>query len=87
MKQEEPEPYFGPYRVENILNITSRSDSSQDSEDDCTMIGNTIPLPLNSTSEGLIKHENDPISKDKPFIVTVSFIRTLSGLYIGNHQI
>lgn len=46
-------------------------DFSDDSSDDCVMIGQSIPLPLNSTSEGLIKRDNDKISNDIPFITTV----------------
>lgn len=47
-------------------------DFDDDSSDDCEMMGGIIPLPLASTSEGLIKRDNDKISNNKPFITTVS---------------
>lgn len=42
-----------------------------DFSEDCEMIGDTVPRPLASTSEGLIKIEGDIISNDKPFITSV----------------
>lgn len=50
---------------------TGHEDDGEDSSDDCEMIGETVPLPLASTSHGLIKRDGDPISNEKPFIQTV----------------
>lgn len=44
-----------------------------DSNDDCQLVGDpdSVPLPLPSTADGLIKQKDDPISNDIPFITTV----------------
>lgn len=44
-----------------------------DDDDDCVMIGHTVPLPLSPTGAGLVKREGDDnISRNMPFIITVS---------------
>lgn len=48
---------------------------SADDSDDCIIINDLsfdMPRPLLSTSEGLVKQENDAVSHDKPFMTTVS---------------
>lgn len=64
-------------------------DTDDDSSDDCIMMGETVPQPLPSTVEGLIKQENDVVSADKAFIRTVSVqmneLRViLIEVYVGN---
>lgn len=41
---------------------------------DCIMIGSTVPLPMASTSDGLVKREHDVVSGDIPYIVTVRLV-------------
>lgn len=55
-------------------NEYSPAEFDDDSDNDCVMIGQIVPVPLNSTTEGLIKKDEDPISDDKPYITTVSCI-------------
>lgn len=60
------------------------SDDSSDSEDDCviTRISGTVLRPFRSTTDDLIKQENDRVSGNIPFINTVSPICRLSFLYV-----
>lgn len=47
---------------------------SEDSADDCILIEEDfmpIPLPLPSTTAGLVKYQADPISGDTPYMNTV----------------
>lgn len=44
---------------------------------DCIMIGSTVPLPMASTSDGLVKREHDVVSGDIPYIVTVRLVQRL----------
>lgn len=60
-------PSAGSHHDNNSQTNASDSDSSED----CEMIGETVPRPLDSTAEGLIKRDGDPISNDKPFITSV----------------
>lgn len=56
-----------------LAGTTMRVDASvDDSEDDCVLIGTSVPNPLPSTREGLVKREQDVLSGDTPFINTVS---------------
>lgn len=48
-------------------------DMNDDSNDDCMMIGDSVPLPLDSTEDDLTKQDDDPISNDIPFTNTVSW--------------
>lgn len=50
-----------------------QSNANIHDDDECEMIGESVPRPLVSTMEGLLKRENDSITNSKPFIVTVSF--------------
>lgn len=43
-----------------------------DAGDDCVMIGEMVPRPFISTSDGLMKRERDAITDKIPFISTVS---------------
>lgn len=70
-------PYHCVHRahVRALSDIIAVSDqvSDSDSDDDCLIVGSSnMPIPLRSTMEGLIKQDNDSISGNKPFIVTVS---------------
>lgn len=60
---------------DNILSENITIGHEDDDSNDCVMIGEAggevVPLPLPSTSEGLIKIDADPISNDIPFITTV----------------
>lgn len=67
MNQQLENPVSGIPVRENPGNQNDDSDSS----DDCIFESDDIPLPLPSTTQGLIKQENDRISGDKPFINTV----------------
>lgn len=79
--KRESEPIFSLYNVntgslEDIFSKTpGRTNSPEniddDGSEDCEMIGEIVPLPLESTSDGLIKKDGDPISNDKPFITSV----------------
>lgn len=58
--------------MDDLLNSTLDSTSASattysDYDSDVEIIGQTIPRPLDSTSEGLVKKDNDPISENKPF--------------------
>lgn len=79
--KQEPVPYYRTHRAHaRALSelIDSATDASKgpdegSSENDCSIVGEIIdmPLPLESTKEGLIKRENDIISANKPFTETV----------------
>lgn len=58
--------------VPDSINDASNLGLAED--DDCLIIGSNVPVPLQSTSEGLTKREDDSISKDMPFITTVSIL-------------
>lgn len=59
---------------ENRMGLRMSDDLGDD--EDCVIIGEIggIVLPLRSTIDGLIKHENDLISGNKPFMETVNSI-------------
>lgn len=73
----ENEPVFSLYQensksIEEVLNNSLGSSHDEDlDEDDCVMLGTNVPRPLISTSEGLVKHQDDAISGDMPYITTV----------------
>lgn len=79
MEQLEQQTEHTDGRVDGGGNIESnatsfRDDASSDvSNDDCIMLGDTIPMPLNSTNDELIKRENDTISGNKPFNTSVCY--------------
>lgn len=50
----------------------SNNRMNDDSNDDCIMIGDSVPLPLDSTEDDLTKQDDDTISNDIPFTNTVS---------------
>lgn len=52
-------------------------------DDDCVMLSEcVVPLPLPSTTDGLVKYENDLVSMNKAFITTVHiFIAIFSSVY------
>lgn len=83
----EPQPIFCPYaaHIQELSRLLDRpcEDPGQDNEiaenenlsddpDACIMEGDIVPRPLPSTTQGLIKCENDLISASMPFITTVS---------------
>lgn len=82
--KREPQPVFSAcsshiLELEKLLEksqfVQNHDDQGkQDEDDDFIFLCDTVPLPLASTSEGLIKRENDSISANKPFIETVCFI-------------
>lgn len=58
------------------LNVNNTSDpglaeAKAEDDEDCVIMGSNVPIPLNSTTEGLTKRDDDPISHDIPFITTV----------------
>lgn len=55
------------------MNMNNNDSPDESSDEDCIIIGPNVPLPLPSTSEGLIKHQDDPISDSMPYITTVIF--------------
>lgn len=78
--KQEPKPYYSAHRAHAraLSNIIDRNDleSANDLDDcldDCSIIGedNQVPRPLQSTTDDLIKRDNDIISGDKPFTQTV----------------
>lgn len=82
----EDEPIFSLFRanstsleeifnetLDSVSNMDDDANSNNSSEEDCIIIGSNVPLPLPSTSEGLIKHQDDPISDSMPYITTVIF--------------
>lgn len=80
----EDEPIFSLFHanagsLKEVLNNTRKSAPNMNMninvrrDDDCIIIGANVPLPLPSTSEGLIKYQNDPISDSIPYIRTVIF--------------
>lgn len=82
VKQEparEPVPYFQPHqtrtRVLNAIINVPQDDPNGDCVIDETSIGKRgMPMPLPSTSDGLLKQENEVVSGDMYFIRTVSKI-------------
>lgn len=64
----ENEPVFSLYQansksIEEVLNNSLGSSHDEDlDEDDCVLLGTNVPHPLISTSEGLVKHQDDAIS-------------------------
>lgn len=76
------EPVFSLFRgnkacFDEILNQSRDQmdlDTGYDSSDDCILIGNSVPLPLDSTKDELTKQEGDPISNNIPFNNSVSVI-------------
>lgn len=69
--------------VPNLINDSNKNDGAndEDSSDDCEMIGENVPRPFASTSEGIpggiIKCENDPITDNTPFFISVCIILDL----------
>lgn len=61
--------------VNSSLDSSVRETSHMNSNDgdDCILLGENVPLPLQSTRDGLVKRENDVLSGNKPFILTVRF--------------
>lgn len=60
--------------VSSNVNNTSDfglAEAKAEDDDDCVIMGSNVPIPLNSTTEGLTKRDDDPISHDIPFIITV----------------
>lgn len=57
----------------NIMH-QNQVETNSDSEDDCiiTDVSGSVFRPFDSTSDELVKRENDCISGDKPYIDTVS---------------
>lgn len=53
----------------------STANISIERDDDCIVMPQIVPRPLDSTFEGLIKQNDDTISNDMPFITTVCKIR------------
>lgn len=81
----EPEPFFSTCtshakELEKLFRQSKTVENEEDDNSDCILVGETVPSPLASTCEGLIKRENDPISADKPFIETVRNITLRSTL-------
>lgn len=81
----EDEPIFSHFRanstslaeifnetLDSLSNMDNDANSNDSSDEDCIIIGSNVPVPLPSTSEGLIKYQDDPIS-DKPYITFVIF--------------
>lgn len=71
--KEESEPIFSLYNINNasLEELNNTHETIGDDDSDCEMIGEIVPSPLPSTSEGLIKRDSDPISSDTPFITSV----------------
>lgn len=86
MVKQEPVPYYRPHKahiraLSDIIGTQSGKQSGEpqyDSydqdpdQDDCMILGaSKIPMPLCSTSDGLIKYENDVVSGNEPFVTMV----------------
>lgn len=63
-----------------LLNEASSNNRIIQIDDDCQMVfdDTNFPQPLTSTLDGLIKHESDSISLDKPFYETVWYCSNAS---------
>lgn len=65
--------------LEDIFNstvdtsATAASDDASNDDSDIEMIGENIPRPFDSTTEGFMKRDGDPISDNMPFNIAVSF--------------
>lgn len=93
----EPNPIFSLFNanvgsLDDVFNSTLDSTSTSattgdDDDSDVEMIGETVPRPLDSTSEGLVKKDNDPIPENKPFntAVCLKFVQ-LFPISIQKHE-
>lgn len=63
---------------------TSEAQAKADQEDDCEMINSDgpFPLPMLANTDGFIKFENDTISGNFPFIMTVSLVVLIDRLFV-----
>lgn len=95
----EPDPIFSLFNANigslddvfnSTLDSTSASATTADDDDsDVEMIGQIVPRPLDSTAEGLVKKDNDPISESKPFntAVCLKFVQFFSiSISIQKHK-
>lgn len=64
-------PAFSLRRASICTTGQSSGPSNPDEDDDCVLIGEEVPRPLQSTRDGLVKCQDDPISMNKPFITMV----------------
>lgn len=72
--------------IDKLLDESPANTNDHVDDDDCEVIGEIIPLPLKSTSEGLIKKDDDPLSADKSFITTVRcLLLAICFKIINNH--
>lgn len=85
-EKPEAEPVFNYFSSANVsvqqflennfqigeTNAIAETSSLASNDDDCVLLGETVPAPLPSTLDGLAKQQNDPISGNKPFNSSVS---------------
>lgn len=58
--------------ISQLLNAHEDETTDNSDDEDCVMLNKSVPRPLQATRESLIKYENDLISGNIPFILTVS---------------
>lgn len=94
--KNEPQSIFSLYRensrsfdesLHNALSHTTNIVSNDESNDDCVIVGDDVPGPLQTTSDDLTKRDGDTISNDVPYTNTVSLDLGLDALrYCSNYQ-
>lgn len=61
-----------PSQVQQNLELNVQRNNYDSDGNDCLMIGDIVPRPLHSTAKGLVKYEQDKISGNIPYIITVN---------------